>query len=77
MGTAAYPFNAAVASEKFAVASATIQPDATVRVRPKLTKRGRSILRKKRNKKIRGLMEIRNASTGILFSSTRVRIRLK
>lgn len=62
---------------KFAAAVANIPPGATVTVRPKLTKRGRSILRANRNKKIKGVMTIRNAITGDLFSSTRVRIRLK
>lgn len=62
---------------KFAGAVASIPPRETITVRPKLTKRGRSILRANRNKKIKGVMVIRNAISGDLFSSTPVRIRLK
>jgi hypothetical protein len=62
---------------KFAAAVANIPPGETVSVRPTLTKRGRTILRANRNRKIEGVMMIRNAITGDLFSSTRVRIRLR
>lgn len=66
-----------VKARRFANAVADIPPGATVRVRPRLTNVGRSILRANRNKKVHGVMEIKNASTGDLFSSTRVRIRFK
>lgn len=62
---------------RFAAAVTNIPPNETVTVRPRLTKRGRSILRANRNKTIRGVMAIRNSITGDLFSRTRVRIRLK
>jgi len=66
-----------VKARRFANAVANVPPGATVRVRPRLTNVGKSILRANRNKKVHGVMEIKNASTGDLFSSTRVRIRLK
>lgn len=67
----------AVPRTKFAAAVATIPPGETVTVRPKLTKRGRTILRANRNKTIKGVMAIGNAVTGDPLSNTRVRIRLR
>lgn len=62
---------------RFAAAVASIPPGGTVSVRPKLTKRGRGILRANRSKTIKGVMAIRNSISGDFFSRTRVRIRLR
>lgn len=60
-----------------ATAVANIPPFETVSVRPKLTKRGRSILRANRNKTIKGVMSVRDAISGAFLSNTPVRIRLR
>lgn len=61
----------------FAAAVTNIPPGATLTVRPKLTKQGKRLVRANKNRIIDGVMSIRNAATGDLFSSTPVKIRLK
>lgn len=61
---------------RFAFGVANIPPDQTANVRLKLTKKGKKIVRTSKQKRLRGVMEIRN-SAGTAVSSTPIRIRFR
>lgn len=60
-----------------ATAVASVLPFETVSIRPKLTKRGKRILRANSNKKIKGRLVITDAITGALLSNAPVSIELR
>lgn len=61
---------------RFAFGVANVPPAQTAKVKLKLTKKGKDIFKRKRGKKLKGVLEIRNAA-GTAASSTPTRIRLR
>jgi len=61
---------------RFAFGIANVPPAQTAKVKLRLTKKAKDILKRKRGKKLKGVMEIRN-TPGTAFSSTPIRIRLR
>ena len=61
---------------RFAFGIANVPPAQTATVKLRLTKKGKDILEKKRGKKLKGVLEIRNAP-GTALTNTSIRIRLR
>jgi hypothetical protein len=61
---------------RFAFGVANVPPAQTAKVKLKLTKKGKGIVKRKRGKKLKGVLEIKNAA-GTVVSSTPIRIRLR
>jgi len=61
---------------KFAAGVTNVPPGGTATVRLRPTSRAKAIIRTSRNKRLRGVMEIRNTA-GAVVSTTAIRIRLR